>query len=168
MNSHHPPHDIDPLGDVVISEPRTPINYSPTDLPHAEMVIKYKNLGAPWTSRDGATLLETLSRAASYAEEARKDRTHGHLRPLVVECLDYGHSIIDLPDILGESLYDVVRSLSNGNAQSYWAWTPSDWLEFESGILLPLDERPTKKQIAADFGLSQRAAAKLISLYGAE
>jgi hypothetical protein len=130
-------HADDCLCDVVVTE-ITPINFGGHEVDHADLVIKYRNLGAPWTSSDMAELIEALGRAAeakALLKDAIPDRLSTYtsaVKGLIAE----GHSMIDIPNIIGLPLADCAAALMSGRTSAVVVtWSESDWLAFEADCL---------------------------------
>ena len=112
--------------------------YAAHELDHFGLVCKYKNLGRPWTSAKLAYLLEGLGEIAetiSLLKEARGRGLAAERTESVRELVRHGHSMVDIPAMLGLTLQEAVHALFDGNAVEALLWTEADWLAFESEIL---------------------------------
>ncbi len=165
-----PSHDPECLCDVEVRDV-TPINYSPTDLDHADLVIKYKRLGAPWNGKKLATLLEGLAVAADAKREldkivesdTREFISAKHRRVLSLAMRE-AKSLVEAAVRLDLTLPEAVSALSRGRPAPYWKWTEQDWLDFEEVIFEDDDLNVT--QLGKSFGVSRQVAYRLLEAYG--
>ena len=158
----------DPLADVILPGEPVPIRYGLHELDHFEAVCKYNNkLGRPWNGKKLEALLDGLTEAAEAAQVVREASLTS---PTAVEkesvriLIRKGHSIIDIPALLGiDSLFDVAFALCNGRMSGPMVhWTANDWLAFEAD----LDGEMGATELSRTHGISRTLVYRLKNLYG--
>jgi len=153
----------DELSDVHIKS-ETPLNYSFTDLPYADIICKAKNLGVPWTSQQLADLMEGLSAAHDAVIEYRKSgNPHALQRSVVVSELQQCGSIHQTAERLGANFEDVVRQLSAQSPAKYWSWSDKEWRDFEAMIFA---EGMSVSAVAQTFSMKRNTVYRLLRSYG--
>lgn len=159
--------DGDDLSDVVLPGEPVPIRYGLHELDNFKLVCKYNvRLGRPWNGDKLALLLDGLTKAKEAADLVRVAQEDGPLAVLkesVRELIRQGHSMTDIPEMLGlEHLEDAVLALCNGRVSAVMAdWTISDWLSFESDI----DKGVGATELSRTYDLSRTLVYRLKNLY---
>lgn len=158
-------HEETCLCDVVVEE-ITPINYGGHELDNAELVIKYRNLGAPWSSATMASLFEGLDMAREASDMIRRHEPQsGNLSTytgMVREMIGCGHSMADIPNMLGLSLAECAAALMSGRTTAtICEWSEADWLAFEADVYDGLGSH----RLARRHNVNNNTANKLIKLY---
>lgn len=142
-------HDDDDYCDVVITEP-VPIRYG-FGTPRAAglgdrgyvhgsdilLTLKDTEYGAPWTSEKLAKFGEALLAGWDAVHELRQQKaTIDQIVTVrqITELLTAGHSMIDVPMLLGVEWNDVLMSLRPHNKPFWAAWDDLEWLYWESLI----------------------------------
>lgn len=157
-------HDEHCLCDVVVKEP-TPIRYGLHELDHAALVIKYKNLGAPWDGEQLAKLLDGLDRAREAADMVRQYQLDPQklstYTQYIKSLVRKGQSMVDIPAIVGLSLEDTATALTSGRATRLALWNEADWLAFEADVLDGVGVR----EISRRHNLAASVSSRLVRLY---
>ena len=155
--------------DVVITKP-TETNFHFTEVWHASLVARhlgYKGGGYA----DLADFLEALGAAYDATRNLDNidadwlDGVRGSgLAARVREALAQGESILDLPDMLGDSFARIVATLTNCQPLSVWTWGDIEWLEWED----EMNSAATHSAwvLARRFNISGVTASTLIEAYG--
>lgn len=152
------------LCDVVVKE-ITPINYGLHELQHADLVIKYKGLGAPWNGAQLAQLLDGLDRAREAVKVAKKyqmdpNRLSTFTEP-IKDLLRQGHSMVDVPDLLGITLEQAALGIMSGRRSCVTLWNEANWLAFEADVA----DGYGRELLARRNGLPQMSAKRLADYY---
>jgi hypothetical protein len=160
-------HGEDCLCDVKIVAP-VPTRFRFTEVWGADVVasaLGYKGGGYA----DLADFLEAL--AMGYDATRRLDRVGcdfmeggEQLTKQVKAALGDGHSIVDLPDILGESFSRIVGALTSCKPHILWTWDEQRWIEFECHLLSR--DIVSLRETGREFGLEDKTVAKLVAAYG--
>jgi hypothetical protein len=162
-------HSPECLCDVVITD-SVPVNYHFDQVWHAGIVAR----AVGYRGHGGAELADFLEALASGYDATRSvamkdgawlDGTIADdLKARVEEQLQDGHSILDLPEILGQDLDRIVAALTGCQPCLIWTWDEVDWLEFEAFMYRsPIH---SQSKMAASFGLTRAQCTTLIKAYG--
>lgn len=162
-------HDDDCLCDVVIKEP-VPVRYAFHEVHLADIVAKHTRY------RDGAggaplaAFLEAFSDAIEATARMRdfdpdwldgalrsdlSDRIHAHLAQ--------GESIVDAPDMLGESFARIVAVLTRGQPSTVWTWDERRWVEFEERMTAP--GAVAACDIEREFGVTRHFVGRMAQVF---
>lgn len=164
--SIHPPDD---LSDVIITEPITP-KYAFDQVWHAGLIAR-----ATGYRGGGGKQLADFLEALAYGYDATRrladldsDWTSGirttDLRGRIVEQLQAGESIVDLPNILGDSFARILAALTHEQSSLVWTWSELQWIEFETYIMS--SDKHSDFELHRKFHMGRRQAASLIEAYG--
>lgn len=166
-------HSSDCLCDVEIGAP-TPTNFSLTEVMMGTKtggeIAELLGLGRPWNAANVASLMEAMGSAYETVTRMRDfdpdyDVPPFRLRGMVAEQLQAGHSILDLPDILGTSFAQILSALTGGHPSNIWTWDDLDWLRFEAYLHDHEYVRPS--DLVNEFGIATRQTAiGLMERYG--
>jgi hypothetical protein len=156
----------DDFADMNIDKP-IEMKFKPHQVLHYDMVCKYSDLGPPWTGPKLATLIEGLGIAAEASAVMPKEGSESDypLKEAVRHLIRLGHSMIDIPEMLGmDSLQEAAQSLCGSRTPTAMlGWNEADWLEFEADLqILGARTAATKWEISATL------FARLRNLYQGE
>lgn len=162
-------HPSDCLCDVIVTNP-TPIRFSPTDLPYADMLMRLRNYGTPWDANKILDLMTDLLEARDLTEQVRNlgetKWTDTKLAKHTEKRIKEGDSILDVALAIDEPVVRIAMALSNNNPQITWTWSPERWAEvedmFRSGEVLP------RRATARKLGMAVKAVERLARMYGTE
>lgn len=140
-------HSASCLCDVIIKEP-VPVRFDMKEIWHAKAIARAVDYtGADDSPERWAVFAEKMMEAYEATASARGMRTsyesNNEVRFLALELLQARHSILDLPDLLEESLGErwelptIVQLLTLNAVSEIWKWSELDWLYAESLILDP-------------------------------
>lgn len=162
-------HDDDCLCDVRLGPPM-PITHHFTDVWHARIVAD----ATGYREGDGgaalADFLEALAAgydATRQVAEQDDDWLEGTQDPdrraQIVELLQRGESIIDLPDILGDSFARIIATITRAQPSPVWAWPEVRWATFEDALQRP---RLSLLALSKEYGLTRSQVETLCGAYG--
>lgn len=156
------------LCDVVITTP-VAVNYTFDQVQHGPVVAR----AVGYNGETGGAQLADFLEALAFGYDAVHRLAHldadwltgvNDLRDKVAEHLQTGQSIIDLPELMGESFSRIVAAITRSQPNIIWAWDEMTWLRFESTLLA--SQTHAANRLADEFGLTWRMAETLIHLYG--
>lgn len=162
-------HGDDCLCDVTIGEP-TPINHPLNDIWHMDVIMRIKNLSAPFSSADLADMLEALGEAYDATRQvaglaAEQIENIEEQRNEIAGLLQSGESIVDLPEILDVPFGRILQLLSRNRVTPWWAWDELKWIEVE-GMIRDPDGGPSSYEAERILGIDDNTIIKLWKLYG--
>jgi hypothetical protein len=154
-------HTDDCLCDVVVTNP-VQVRYAPHEVLYADIVIKYQNLGTPWTAKDLADLWDGLGKAAdAFATlNGRVDAPPSDYKPVITRLLSDGHSMVDIPEMVGITLEQCGLAVASGRHTVLASWEEGDWLAWEADLGVLGGDR-----LAVKHNVSRKLAHKLKNLY---
>lgn len=149
------------LCDVSVDR-KVAVNFTPDKVWHGEVIARA--LGIDFQEIDGPKLADYLEALALGYDTWRAVQQDGplkldaDLRARIDEALAAGHSMCDLPDLLGVSWQNVCFQLSSGNRQSpMLRWVPEDAMAFEADWL----SGRSVSDLGRDYGLSRISIRKM-------
>lgn len=160
-------HSTECLCDVQLPDTPTPINFGLTEVRHAEIVMKHKRLGGPWTTETAIQMMEALGAAAEATAKVAgipfNDARPASYKEAVRELIRQGHSMLDIPELLDISFLMVKLALMDGRGERKCVqWTEGEWLAFEADIL---SNNRGGWWLCKNYDLSQTLAHRLVKLY---
>ena len=148
-------HEPSCLCDVVL-DGLVPINYALRDLWYADQL----DVAEPHTSADLANFADTLLSAYDtwrvIADHSPREAMH--------QLLSDGHSIVDMPALMGVSWDEVVAAMTH-NIGEPARWTQADWITVES-VLRDEARSMSSRELGLRLGVHYQTASHLCSVYG--
>ena len=164
-NCGTPNHDADCLCDVVITAP-VKVRFQFHEVLGGDVVARHLGYKPGAGGAALADYLEALAGAGDamnrlHQFDANWDDGIVELYPRVAELLRSGESIIDVPNILGDSHARVIASVTRQRS-IVWAWSESRWAAFEDYLA----SKPSVLKTARDWDIPYDHAERIMQAYG--
>jgi hypothetical protein len=108
---------------------------------------------------------EATRRIAEFDDNWREGVCDPERVSRVKTLLTEGTSIIDLPDILGDSWARIVATLTSGQATIVWSWSEARWARWEDAIR---DKNRSANSIGKEFGLFANSVLAYMRWWGVD
>jgi hypothetical protein len=161
------------LCDVNIETPAL-VRYLPTQVWHSNIIARAMSYDEQTASySQTADFLEALGKAYDAtrhlvgADVVFLPGRIDAIRAEVGKLLSEGESIIDLPEMIGESFARILAALTRGVPNPIWMWGDLEWLQLED--ILHSANQHSAYALADQMGLSRnqwQMTTYLINLYG--
>lgn len=161
--------DTDDLSDVIITTP-TPVNYSFTEVWHADIIAR----AVGYTDGGGERFVRFLTALAEAYDQTRHladldaDWSEGTQEPArkaeIASLLAAGESMVDMADLIGDSHARVMATITSGQPTMLWVWSERRWAEWEDAInRTPI---PSSASLGREFALDWHTVNSLLDWYG--
>jgi hypothetical protein len=140
----------------------TPINFSPTEIWHGELIARALGKSHPWSPSDLADLYEAMMKAYDATRRVATLERGVHdprARKELSQRLTAGHSILDEEDVA-----TAVLLVTNSHPSPIWGWDDEEWLRWEA--TMHSCQRHSATALARKFDLTYGQSYGLIQFYG--
>jgi hypothetical protein len=161
-------HSEECLCDVVIAFPiQSDRWYHPTEVWMGPAIARW--LGVTQESGDAemyefmAQMIDAYDRTRVIADH--DDKVPVGLRKKAHALVAQGHSMVDVPAMLGCEWSQLLMALTAGRASDVWTMTENDWIDFEVWLMAHEDGVPVR-QTCERFGMKRSFVLHLCEAYG--
>lgn len=161
--------DDDSCDDVIIVEP-VPIRFGFVDVLGGDIVARYTKYKEGQGGAALADYLEAFSDAIEATKRLREfdpDWLEGALASdlpqRIKEHLRAGDSIVDAPDMLGESFARIVAILTRGQPSVVWTWEERKWIDFE--VRMTATGEVASSEVEREFGVTRDFVTRMARSY---